>query len=74
MEQALGDLWQLVQQAGPFGAAIMFYLWWQSDRERRKLQADYNALLERTLTGLHTATTAVSDLAKLLTPGGRHGR
>lgn len=74
MEQAVADLWQLVQQTGPFGAALMFYMWMRTDAERRKLIEERNALHERTLTGLHNATDAVKDLSELLTPGGRkHG-
>jgi hypothetical protein len=62
------DLWNIAQQAGPFGAAITFYFLMRSEAERRSLLAERNELLERVLTAINNGTSAIRDIRQLLGP------
>lgn len=52
-EEFLRGLWTLIQTAGPFGGALMFFMWWLERTDRRMLQQERDALLERVLTTNH---------------------
>lgn len=71
MIPTLGQLWELARTAGPFGTAIMFYIWMRTDKERRKNQKEKDLLLERVLTSMNKVNEALRDLTLLLSGGGR---
>lgn len=63
---------QVVDWAATAGPATIFgLLWWLERGERRDLQKRYDDMVERALTGLNAAATAVQGLKDLLTAGGR---
>jgi hypothetical protein len=65
-ESFLQDLWNLAKQAGPFSTLIMLFLWWRADTERLRLQAERDALLERTITSILSATHAIQEATNLI--------
>jgi len=60
------DMWEFAKGAGPFGTVLMWYVWQRADNERRKLQGERDALLERVLTALNTAATGLTQQSSLL--------
>lgn len=61
-----GDIWDYARNAGPFGAALMWWMWQRADNERRELQKERDGLLERVLNGMNSCTVAITDTRKLL--------
>lgn len=57
----LPNLWEKIQQAGPFSTAVMIYMWTRSEAERRKLQDERDGLLERVLMAMNNGTQALRD-------------
>jgi hypothetical protein len=71
MDPILTGLWQSAQQAGPFAALILLVLWWFERDERRELQRERNALLERMLTAMSDTKDAIRELRAIV--GGARG-
>lgn len=82
MEIPWGELWNAAKLAGPFGTLLMLVMWWLERVERIRVQKEQRddktadkaraeALLERVITGLHDAATAVRSLKDLLQAGAR---
>lgn len=67
MEGLPGDLWEAAKNAGTFGAMIMTALWWLERMDRIRLQRERDSLLERVLTAMHAATTAIQEATRLIT-------
>lgn len=70
---ALHDIWDFAKTAGPFGTVLTFYVWQRADAERRKLQGERDALLERVLNGNSTHLAEIVAIRQLLQSIGRHG-
>lgn len=62
----IGDLWQKVQQAGPFASMLLIYFLWRSEKRSDRLQEERDGLLERVLNALHGATSTVEKLTLTL--------
>jgi hypothetical protein len=60
------DIWNTVQQAGPFASMLLLYMWLRSEAERRKLQDERDGLLERVVTALNNSTSSAREFAQLL--------
>lgn len=62
------ELWKLAQAAGPLGAGLFLFLWWDERKDKKALQVKYDAVFERALV-LHETTKNVLDrLTNVLTP------
>lgn len=73
---AIRDIWEFAKGAGPFGTVLMWYVWQRSDNERRKLQGERDALLERVLTANNAHLNEITGIRQLLQTamsGGRSG-
>ena len=46
----LTEIWHLVQQAGPFASALLFYLYLDERKERRKKDLELKEVLVRSIT------------------------
>lgn len=57
MGDLLDKFLNLAQQAGPFAAVIMTFLWWRSEAERRAISEKFDSERE-TLTGKYDALVA----------------
>lgn len=66
----VSGIWNATQQAGVFGAMLMFYMWLRSEAQRVKLQDERDALLERVLTAMIGGTEAMKDLRQLFSKQG----
>ncbi len=73
MENSLVDLWGAIQKAGPFAGMIMFYLWWKTDGERLKLQSERDALLERVLDSMNTASSSIVTITEVFKSNQKKG-
>ena len=62
----VAELWGMAQQAGPFATLLMFYLWWRAESERVKLRDERAEMLERVLTAINSAATAVRENTQAL--------
>ena len=60
--QSPSDLWQMLITHGPLTAVLAFILW-RVDSERRQLQKERDSIIERVLTALNDARTAMHDVA-----------
>lgn len=57
------DVWNTLITSGPLATLLGFILW-RVDSERRQLQKERDALLERVLTGLSNGTTSIQSIAQ----------
>lgn len=71
MEAMLQDLWAAAKQAGPFATMLMIFMWARTDAERRVLQKERDALLERVIKAIDTTADAVTDAIRVGTTKGR---
>lgn len=60
------DVWELAKGAGLFGTALMWYVWQRESNERRKLQGERDALLERVLTANNSQISSIESIRHLL--------
>lgn len=56
------DVWNTLITSGPLATLLGFILW-RVDSERRQLQKERDALLERVLTGLNNGTHSIESIA-----------
>jgi hypothetical protein len=56
------DVWNALVTSGPLAMLLGFILW-RVDSERRQLQKERDALLERILTGLNNGTDSIRSIA-----------
>jgi hypothetical protein len=63
------ELWKLVQTAGPFASALMFYLWWDERSDKKKLQEKYDATIERSLTAIVETKAVLERFTNVLLKG-----
>jgi len=59
---AVTDVWQSLITSGPL-AVVLGYILWRVDSERKQLQQERDALLERVLTGLNSSSTSLNSVA-----------
>lgn len=57
------DVWNTLITSGPLATLLGFILW-RVDSERRQLQKERDALLERVLTGLNNGTATGQAIAQ----------
>ena len=57
------DVWNTLITSGPLASLLGFMLW-RVDSERRQLQKERDALLERVLTGLNSGTVSIQSIAE----------
>lgn len=60
-EGFLVDLWELARTAGPFGTALMFFMWWRSDAERKEERTGRANDLEIFKKAMTDATDAIKE-------------
>lgn len=56
------DVWNTLITSGPLASLLGFILW-RVDSERRQLQKERDALLERVLTGLNNGASSIASIA-----------
>lgn len=63
----LTEIWNAAKAAGPFGNLLLLFLLWDAMKERKKLQGERDALLERVLTTFNAGTEASKDMSRAIT-------
>lgn len=75
MEQVdvVRQILELARSAGPFGAVLMFFMWYRSDKERIKLQGKFDEYSTNTVAALAGVKEALRDMNQLLAGRKPHG-
>lgn len=60
------DLWTMAKNASPPVASFCVYLWLSERGDRRKLQAERDGLLERTINAINSSANATNNVVQLL--------
>lgn len=65
-EDFISQIIEAARTAGFFGFLLMFFMYWRSDAERRKLQDERDELLTKTLGIANEVKDALREITKAI--------